>query len=276
MRSPNPTEGGSWRVSNCICEDFSSEISARWRRYVVGNGALEPTGRTLRFVNTDTSGQEYTNAQIDDYQGLLRRQFPWRAPLTLTLRARFSHPAGALSGTSGFGFWNDPFMMTDFRLPTLPCAIWFFYASPPSNMKLDLDVPGHGWKAATIDAMRWPFLLLAPSTPLAILLMNIQRLYRTLWPIGQRAIGVCEALVGVDMTKWHTYVIDWGTEIAHFSVDGESVLSCATPPRGQLGFVMWLDNQYAIVTPWGRVGYGRLDAPGRQWMEVDELMIQER
>jgi hypothetical protein len=23
------------------------------------------------------------------------------------------------------------------------------------------------------------------------------------------------------------------------------------------------------VTPWGRVGWGLLDVPGRQWMEVD-------
>ena len=259
--------------SHFVQEDFSPEISTRWQRYIVGNGALEPTGSTLRFINTDTTSQEYTNAQIDDYQGRPRPQLPWRPPLTLSVRARFSHPAGALSGTAGFGFWNDPFLMTGARLPALPRAIWFFYASPPSNMKLDLETPGHGWKAATIDAMRRPFLLLLPTAPLAIPLMNIRQLYRALWPVGQRAIGVCEALVDVDMTAWHTYIIEWGTETAHFSVDGESILRCDTAPRGPLGFVMWLDNQYAVVTPWGRFGYGRLDAPGRQWMEVDELTI---
>jgi hypothetical protein len=37
---------------------------------------------------------------------------------------------------------------------------------------------------------------------------------------------------------------------------------------------MWLDNQYLIVTPWGRLGYGLLDAAGRQWMEVDALVIE--
>ena len=36
---------------------------------------------------------------------------------------------------------------------------------------------------------------------------------------------------------------------------------------------MSASNQYAIVTPWGRVGYGLLDAPGRQWMEVDRLTL---
>jgi len=255
-------------------EDFSSELSPRWHRYTVGGGMLELTGSTLRFVNTNTSSGQYTDAQIDDYQGLLRRHFPWHPPLTLTIRARFSHPAGLLSGTAGFGFWNDPFMMTGLRLPTLPRAIWCFYASPPSDMKLDLHTPGHGWKAATIDALRPLFFLLAPTAPMAIPLMNCHPLYHALWPIGQRVIGVSEALIEADMTSWHTYAIEWGLRRACFRVDGWTVLDCDTPPRGPLGFVMWLDNQYAIVTPWGRFGYGRLEAPGRQWMEVDTLAIE--
>jgi hypothetical protein len=239
-----------------------------------GGGSLETTGGTLRFVNRDTSRRQYTNAQIDDYQGLSRRGFLWRPPLTLTVRARFSHSGDELRGTAGFGFWNDPFMVTDRRVPALPRAIWFFFASPPSNIKLDLDVPGHGWRAATIDAGRWSFFLLLPTAPLAIPLMNVRRLYRGLWPLGQRAIGVSEAPVGVEMAEWHTYVLEWGVERARFAVDGAQVLDCDTPPRGPLGFVMWLDNQYAVVTPWGRFGHGLLGAPGSQWLEVDRLTIE--
>ncbi len=255
-------------------EDFSCELSPRWRRRLRGNGALESTGDTLRFINRETWSKEYTNAQIDDYQGLPRRRFPWRSPLTLTVRARFSHSLDELSGTAGFGFWNDPFMMTGRRIPTLPRAIWFFFASPPSNMKLDLDTPGHGWKAATIDAMRWPFALLLPTAPLAVPLMNFRRLYRSVWPLGQRAMAVSEAPINVEMTTWHAYVIEWGLTRARFLVDDKPVLDCDTPPRGPLGFVMWLDNQYAIVTPWGRFGFGLLDARGPQWMEVDALIIE--
>jgi len=257
-----------------IHEDFSPKPSPQWKRYVVGDGALEPTESTLLSVNTDTSAHRYSDAQIDDYQGLSRRQFLWRPPLTLTVRARFSHQAGELSGTAGFGFWNDPFMMTGRRLPTLPRAIWFFYASPPSDMKLDLRAPGHGWKAAALDAMRLPFFLLAPTAPLAVPLMNIGPLYRALWPIGQRAIGVAEAALEALMTEWHTYVIEWGTKEARFSVDGDTALESVSSPGGPLGFVMWLDNQYAIVKPWGRFGFGLLDAPGRQWMEVDTVTIE--
>ncbi len=257
-----------------VYEDFSAEPGPGWHRYVVDAGRLEPTGSTLRFVIAHATSHRYSNAQIDDYQGLPRRRFPWRPPLRLTVRARFSHPAGQLQGTAGFGFWNDPFLMTGVRMPSLPRALWFFYASPPSNMKLDLHTPGHGWKAATIDALRPTALLLAPFAPLAVLLMNLRPLYRVLWLPIQQALNVQEAVVGVEMTEWHTYIVEWGTERARFSVDGEPLLEDAPSPRGPLGFVMWLDNQYMMVTPQGRLGWGLLDVPGRQWMEVDRLALE--
>ena len=245
----------------------------------MGNGALEATETGLRLVNEDASRRRYTNAQIDDYQGLPRRRFPWRPPLRLTVRGRFSHPAGdgssGLRGTAGFGFWNDPFLMTGARIPTLPRAIWFFYASPPSNMKLDLHTPGYGWKAATIDALRPSALLLAPLAPLVVPLMNLRSLYRVLWPPIQRAVNVRETVLEVEMTGWHTYTIEWGTKWARFQVDDRTVLDQAPAPRGPLGFVMWLDNQYMVITPWGRLGWGLLNVPGRQWLEAAWLTIEQ-
>ncbi|GAB4546450.1 MAG: hypothetical protein Kow0063_40860 [Anaerolineae bacterium] len=261
-----------------VYEDFSAPPGRRWRRHTVGNGELVATGSSLRLVNHDASARRYTNAQIDDYQGLRRRQFLWRPPLRLSVRARFSHTAGnhspGIKGTAGFGFWNDPFWMTGARIPTLPRAIWFFYASPPSNMKLDMHTPGHGWKAATIDAMRPAALLLAPLAPAAILLMNLPALYRTIWPAIQRAVSIKEAAISAEMNEWHTYTIEWETEQSRFTVDGSPVLENAPSPHGPLGFVMWLDNQYMIVTPWGRFGWGLLDIPGRQWLEADWLRIE--
>ncbi len=258
-----------------IREDFAGPtLGPHWKTFLRGQGTLEQTGHSLRFVTTDATRRRYTDAQIDDYQGVPRGRLPWRAPLIMTVRARFSHGPDELQGTAGFGFWNDPFMMTGARWPTLPRAIWFFYASPRSNMKLDLNTPGHGWKAATIDALGWPFLLLAPTAPLALPLMHVRPLYRRLWPLAQRALRVREALVNAAMTEWHTYVLEWGTTRARFLVDDTVVLDCDTPPRGRLGCVLWLDNQYAVVTPWGRLGYGLLDAPGCQWMELETLSIE--
>ncbi len=258
-----------------VLDKFSadSHFLQPWNTFIKGSGALDATGDTLRFINRPTTATDYTNAQIDDYQGLPRRQFLWRPPLKTTARLRFSHPADQLRGTAGFGFWNDPFMMTGLRRPALPRAIWFFYSSPPSNMKLDLDTPGPGWKAATLDAARWPFLALLPTAPVAIPLMNIKRLYRTFWPIGQRAINVSEALLDVDLTAWHTYTIHWQQKTARFDVDGQNILTCETAPRGPLGFVMWVDNQYMAVTPWGHFKYGLLETPAKQWLELSRLEI---
>ncbi len=249
------------------------KLGEHWSAWNVGSAVLEPEGDLLRFVNLDTTRKQATVAQIDDYEDLPRRRHLWRPPLTMRVRARFSHPAGELSGTAGFGFWNDPFLMTGLRAPALPRALWFFYASPPSNIKLDLDTPGHGWKVATLDAARPSALLWAPLAPLLVPLMNVRALYRALWPRIQRALHICERVIEVDMTEWHTYLLEWKVEDARFEVDGQTVAACDASPRGPLGFVMWLDNQSLVATPWGQIRYRWLEAPGRQWMEVTDLTI---
>jgi hypothetical protein len=259
-----------------------------WRRMEKGSGTLEPRNGALRLCLSNATSDRYSNTQIDDYQGLPRRGFAWHPPLRLTVHARFSHlpsttegtpQAGhTLKGTAGFGFWNDPFLMTEPRVPTLPRAAWFFYASPPSDMKLDLQVPGHGWKAATIDALRPAALWLAPLALPAMLLMNARPLYCALWPSIQRRLSVAEALLNVDTRQWHAYELEWGTERTTFTVVAQGqarrqVLE-APAPCGPLGFVMWMDNQYLVATPWGRLGWGKLDVPGEQWLEVDHLAIE--
>jgi hypothetical protein len=87
-------------------------------------------------------------------------------------------------------------------------------------------------------------------------------------------MGVSEAALELPMTEWHTYALDWGVEHSVFTVDGRRVLKSERSPKGPLGLVVWLDNQYAVVTPWGRLGYGLLESPERQWMEVDSLHIE--
>jgi hypothetical protein len=104
--------------------------------------------------------------------------------------------------------------------------------------------------------------------------MNLRPFYRAVWPTIQRAVSVKEALIDADTTEWHIYAIEWRREQAQFTVDGTTILENAPSPWEPLGFVMWLDNQYMVVTPWGRFGWGLLDIPGRQWMEVDRLAIE--
>ena len=270
-------------------DDFSQGMSDHWRRMELGAGRIDHSRSALRLVNEDTTTARYSNAQIDDCQGRSRQELLWSPPLRLTVRARFSHPAPplradgdcdyhypageVLSGTAGFGFWNAPSMLEGGKLPALPRALWFFYASPPSNMKLDLDTPGCGWKAATFDASGWPFRLLALTAPAAVPLMHWRAAYRRLWPTGQRAIGVSEAPLAADMIKWHTYVIEWQDGRARFLVDGDVVLACDNAPRGPLGLVIWLDNQSLVLTPQGRVRHRLLSCPGRQWLELDLFAV---
>ncbi len=256
-----------------IAADFSAPPDPEWNRYVLPGSGLIPSGKSWRFVVEQTPRHQYTDAQIDDYAGIPRKSFHWQAPLSLTVRARFSHEVGALQGTAGFGFWNDPFAMSGKRIPALPRVVWFFYASPDSNMKLDAQTPGHGWKAATLDAIRPAFFALAPLTPFAVPLMNIRPLYRALWPLGQKAIAVREAQIDAPMTDWHTYHLEWGLRRTRFTVDDQPVLEDAPSPRGRLGFVMWLDNQAMTITPWGQIGWRTIPVTEPQWMEIDELRI---
>ena len=241
----------------------------RVARCVAGLGEVEARTAGWRLRLPPTTNGVYSNAQLDDYQGRPRRAFPWRPPLTLTIRARFSHEAGELRGTAGFGFWNSPYPTADARLPALPRAAWFFYASPPSNMALAAGVPGHGWKAAVMDAQRPLFYLLASAAPAGFVLMRFPRLYRALWPLGQRALGVAEAEARVSLTAWHTYTVAWGAQQTRFLIDGAEVLQTPRSPAGPLGLVIWLDNQYAVVTPQGRFRGGLLTTEAEQWLDVE-------
>lgn len=235
-----------------------------------GSGVVR-TAHGLRLMNL-TAHDRYTNAQIDDYATLTRRAFLWRPPLHIQLTARFSHNEHALRGTAGFGFWNDPFLMTGWRPPALPRALWFFFASPPSDLPLADRVPGHGWKASTIDAAQprvWRWAALAPSLPL---LLRRSAWYRRLWPRVQRDLGVAETLLDVSMTEWHEYSIDWNADAARFAIDGQTVLH-APSPSAPLGLVIWIDNQWMAATPTGRFGHGVLPIAATQWLEIADLRL---
>jgi hypothetical protein len=40
-----------------------------------------------------------------------------------------------------------------------------------------------------------------------------------------------------------------------------------------LGFVLWVDNQYAAFPPDGRIRFGSLENPEPAWIEVRNLSI---
>lgn len=263
-----------------IVDSFdTADLNPHWTPLTLGTGSIQHEDGTLRFVLGPTGDQQYSDAQITDYVNLLtdyvntpgRRRFVAHPPLRLTVRA-WGSPT--IQGTAGFGFWNEPFARESRRLPRLPRAAWFFFGSPPNNMALAKGVPGWGWKAATLDARRLPGLLLAPAAPLGFLLMRVPVLYRWLWPVGQWAIGVSEAQLGVDLADPHTYDLEWCARSLTFSVDGRVVHRSPYAPAGPLGFIAWIDNQYAVVTPQGRFKFGLLATTGPQWLALDRVEIR--
>lgn len=244
---------------------FGQEVKA----LELGGGRVEHYPERVRLLRPATSTTIYSDAQIQNYAA----EMPNQAPLTLTLRAAFSHPADELRGTAGFGFWNHPFSPASARL-AFPKAAWFFFGSPPHNLPSALDVIGHGFKAATLDATHWPFFALLPTAPIGFLLMRVPALYRRLWPIAQRAIKVSEAVIPADITQIHTYRLTWEAERLTFWIDDTLIHTSPFSPTGRMGFIAWIDNQYAIVTPQGRFGWGLLEDAKAQWLDLYDLRIE--
>lgn len=270
-------------------EHFDGVLDARWTRTCPGGGRLTVANSALRLALDGAVAGQYSDAQIDDYAALPPSRFPWRPPLRLAVRARASHPAHPpedtpdtpaavdnggqpyLRGTAGFGFWNYPFSLSGAVL-RLPDAIWFFAASPPSNMALVPGIPGWGWKAQVVHAHR-PGAVVAGVPALgAMLWARASGRERAAARWVRRVSGASEVPLDADLRDWHEYTLDWGRDVARFAVDGREVLAVPNPPRGPLGFVAWIDNQYAVATPRGAFRFGTL-ASDAEWLELDRLRI---
>lgn len=250
----------------------------RWRRLEMNGGRVED--RPFWRFQLPPTAAGYADAQIDDYgrvrqtkRGHSRRHYPWRPGVHLHLRARFSHEVGSLQGTAGFGFWNAPFGDPTVPWPTLPQAVWFFYASAPSDLPLAESGPGRGWFAATLDATTGRAMSMIPLAPLVLLLNQWPPLRRQLWPIVRRRLGISFQPLAAAMTAWNDYELLWRDDGCAFLVNGRTILHTPFSPRGPLGFVCWLDNQYLVLTSNGRFRWGTLTTKEIQWMEVDRLRI---
>ena len=241
-------------------------------RHLQINGGIVESGPPLR-LHLPAVEQSYADAQVDDYGGRSRRHYPWRPGVELALQARFSHGVNDLVGTAGFGFWNAPFGDPTVPWPALPQAAWFFYASPPNDLPLAPAGPGRGWFAATLDATTGQALLMAPFAPFVLLVNRITAVRRRFWPWLQQRLGISFASIEEDMVAWHDYRLVWRPEGSAFFVDGRPLLQTRHSPRGPLGFVCWLDNQYMVATANGRFRWGTLPVETDQWLEVQNMSI---
>jgi len=216
---------------------------------------------------------EYRDAQLDDYSGLRRSRFPHRPEksrrICLSLQARTSTLSA--SGTWGFGLWNDPFGLSlgfggnPFRLPALPNAAWFFYASPQNYLSFTNDKPAQGFLAQTFRSPKFHPLLI----PSGLALPFSRRVTRNLL---SRVIDEDSSALSVDTTQWHSYRLEWSAKRVAWDVDNARVFESPLNPNPPLGLILWIDNQYAAFTPGGRLTAGVLKN-GEDWLEVRDVVI---
>ena len=235
-----------------------------------------PNGWRMDIPAGDAS--VYRFAQLDDYSGLPRGQFPSHPSLTLSLRARAS--GNSIAGTWGFGLWNDPFGMSlgfggnPFRLPTLPNAIWFFHASEENWLSFS-DKPGNGFLAQVFRSPNVPLGLLALSgIPMSPLLAT-QKTRKLLRGMAKHIVREDGIRLSLDLSEWHTYNLEWSLNRSAFWVDGLLVLESPISPCPPLGLVIWVDNQFAAFMPEGIIKYGLLDGKAA-WLEVADISITDK
>ena len=246
----------------------------------LGTGRAEfsiASNGTTQWRLSLSASRRYADAQLDDYRKLARRALPWSPPVRLSLSARTSTLCPL--GTFGFGFWNDPFSFgfgargAARRFPQTPQSAWFFYASPPSDMRLHHDVSGAGWKTATLRSRPLHPALLLPGAAGAFLGMQLPPLRRGLFALMRRFCHAEETLLHFDPSQWHSYIVDWRLDRVVFLMDGEIQAVSAEPPSSPLGLVIWIDNQFAVASPENGMRFGVVPLHEPQWLEVANLRI---
>lgn len=219
----------------------------------------------------------YRLAQLDDYTQRSRRRFPWKPPLSLALSARVS--TNRIQGTWGFGLWNDPFSFSmgfgggSRRLPALPNAIWFFFASPQNQLSLRDDLPSNGNLAAIFQSSSLPAYMLIPGL-FALPFIALPPASRLLRRWARRFVRQETISFITDVTQWHQYKLVWETQRVCFALDDENIFEDTISPNDPLGLVIWIDNQFLAWTPDGHLSYGNLETPQPCWVEIKDFSLE--
>ena len=242
--------------------------------------SVDKTHNRWRLGIPGGDSSSYRVAQLDDYAQLSRRQFPHHS-LTLSLRVRASSDSSP--GTWGCGLWNDPFGLSlgfggnPFRLPALPNAVWFFYASEENYLSFKSlsttaqggDIQGvaaNGFLAQTFRSPSFHPLLI----PAGLALPFSRKLTRRMLGKVIEEDGIA---LSVDVNQWHGYSFEWSPKRVAFYVDKAQVFESPVSPLAPLGVVIWIDNQYAAFRPDGKIEWGVLE--GKEcWIEVEDIVMR--
>ena len=254
-------------------QDMQADLSAK----TTAGASAEKSDNSLLLTMPPGPKGQYRLAQFDDYAQVKRADFPWQEPISFSLRARCSNRQHA--GTWGFGLWNDPFSAnlgiagSLRRLPALPNCAWFFYGSAPNYLEIYDRYPAQGFLAATFSSALIPApvllfgLALTPFLALPVTARLIRKLLRVF--IKQDA-----ASIKIDPTDWHVYRLVWQPDRVRFYVDENCILQTSIAPKGHLGLVLWVDNQFAAFPADGRLRFGTLANPAETSLEISDLTLE--
>jgi hypothetical protein len=235
------------------------------REHLINSGRVDRDGQHYRLTIPTTSADTYVDAQLDDYEHTLPRQFTNHPPQTMTIRARFSHQQ--VKGTAGFGFWNHPFSREGAVIDP-PCNVWFFYSSPESDLRVARGFPGHGFKASMLNSGRMPRVVVTIGSMLFNLLLRVPVISKLIMSAARSAVNTSEIMLNLDMTVWHEYKLNWLPNVATFCVDGKEILRAPHPPQMALGFAAWIDN-YRASAGGSHYQFAYVAVTQEQWMELE-------
>jgi hypothetical protein len=253
-----------------IDDKFERGASPYWARFATGHADIEYAPGVLRFAEEGAEEGRLSDAEIGDYRAVPKSQLPWTPPTQLTVRARFSHDSGKVLGTAGFGFWNDPFDWVG-KVDVPPNALWFLYASPPSDFAFAPNVRGNGWKAAMLNGGRASAMTMAIGN----FLFRLPGMNQLVFRLAQTRVAAYEKILdAVALTDWHTYRIDWRAREAIFFVDDAEIFRAPNPPTVPMGFVAWIDNNCMVAGVGREFAFSRLRIDQRQWMELSRVRIE--
>lgn len=219
---------------------------------------------------------KYRLAQLDDYTNRSRKYFLWHPPLTATFMARASN--ADIPGTWGFGLWNDPFSLSlglgggIRRFPALPNAAWFFHASPDNYLSFQNNKPAQGFLAQTFQSPPVPPGLLALGAPL-LPLLTLPWIAKRVRPLLGSIIKDDSTSIKLDVTQWHQYGLRLEPYLASFIIDKKEFFQTGVVPINPMGFVIWIDNQFASFPPSGKLTYGTMKNSTPAWIEVKQIKI---
>ena len=93
-------------------------------------------------------------------------------------------------------------------------------------------------------------------------------------PLVRRQAAATEILLDMPLLEWHEYGLTWRPDGAVFEVDGNVVAESSIAPHGPLGFVAWIDNQYAVLSETEGIRFGLLPTEVEHWLEIQDLRVE--